>query len=277
MDKLKLISIFNKGSRTYFYSSIFFPKGIRQEVFILYSYVRTADNLVDSIPQKTSEFKQFVRNTWQTWDGNPSGFQEIDLFVDQSKRLGFEKKWVEAFLYAMELDLAKNRYQHMDETMEYMYGSAEVVGFMMAKILKLDKKSYGYAGYLGRSMQYANFIRDFREDIEMDRLYFPIDDLCVEGISTRNLEQIAMRPDFSEFILCQVRKYEQWQNEAEKGFIYIPKRYLIPIKTASDMYKWTISQIKQDPTIVLRKKVKPSVGRIVWTILKNSFLTHNLQ
>jgi len=92
MNRFKLFSIFNRGSRTYFYSSLFFPKGVRQEVFILYSFVRTADDLVDCIPQKSEEFKEFVKLTWKAWDGHLSGRQEIDLFVDQCQRLGFEKK-----------------------------------------------------------------------------------------------------------------------------------------------------------------------------------------
>ncbi len=126
-------------------------------------------------------------------------------------------------------------------------------------------------------MQYANFIRDFKEDMGMNRLYFPIDDLCVKNLNTANLENIIERNDFSNFLVCQIDKFEKWQQEAEIGFAYIPKRYLIPIKTASDMYKWTIQRIKKDPTIVLRRKVKPSVRRIVWTIFKNSLTTNYLQ
>jgi len=272
MNKLKLFSIFNQGSRTYFYSSIFFPRGIRQEVFILYGFVRTADNLVDCVPQKNKEFKEYVKLTWQAWDGSLSGHQEIDLFIDQCKRLGFDKKWVKSFLDAMEMDLLKNRYQTLDETLTYMYGSAEVIGLMMAKILELSEKSYQSAAMLGRAMQYANFIRDFVEDINMNRLYFPFNDLCVTEIDIKNLDQITQRQDFSKFLRCQINKFEEWQNKAEKGFVYIPKRYLIPIKTASDMYKWTVKEIKKNPLIVVKTKVKPSVIRILWTIIKNTIM-----
>ena len=52
----KLFNIFKKGSRTYFYSSLFFPNGVRGDVFRLYAFVRRADDFVDSIPQQKEKF-----------------------------------------------------------------------------------------------------------------------------------------------------------------------------------------------------------------------------
>jgi phytoene synthase len=59
--------------------------------------------------------------------------------------------------------------------------------------------------------------------------------------------------------------------EAEKDFKYIPRRYLIPIKTASDMYKWTAAKIRENPFIIFKEKVKPSKLRIIMDIIKNIF------
>ncbi len=38
-------TIFRNGSRTYFHTSLFFPPDIRQDVFALYAFVRTADDV----------------------------------------------------------------------------------------------------------------------------------------------------------------------------------------------------------------------------------------
>jgi len=64
------------------------------------------------------------------------------------------------------------------------------------------------------------------------------------------------------------QRFEGWQKEAEGGFKYLPKQYLVPIKTASEMYKWTIERIGKEPQIVFREKVKPKKWRIVLTGLK---------
>ena len=61
----------------------------------------------------------------------------------------------------------------------------------------------------------------------------------------------------------------EWQAESERGFSLIPHRFLVPIKTASDMYMWTAGEIYRNPFIVYEKKVKPFKSRIILTILKN--------
>jgi phytoene synthase len=46
--------------------------------------------------------------------------------------------WIQSFFDAMRQDLTKNLYENYAEVQEYMYGSAEVVGLMMTKIIGYD-------------------------------------------------------------------------------------------------------------------------------------------
>ena len=79
------------------------------------------------------------------------------------------------------------------------------------------------------------------------------------------------KEEFERFIKDQINQYFEWVKEAESGFKFIPRRYYIPIKTASDMYKWTALQISDNPFIIYDLKVKPSKGRIILNVLKNTF------
>jgi phytoene synthase len=81
--------------------------------------------------------------------------------------------WVDAFLTAMKLDLFKSRYENIEQTNRYMYGSAEVIGLMLCKIMSLPIESYASARLLGRAMQYCNMIRDIAEDCQLGRQYIP--------------------------------------------------------------------------------------------------------
>ena len=81
---------------------------------------------------------------------------------------------------------------------------------------------------------------------------------------------INNRDKFNGFIRKQLETYKVWQKEAEKGFSFIPYRYLISIKTASDMYNWTAREIERDPFVVYKKKVKPSTPKIVFNVFTNS-------
>ena len=265
-----IFKTFKQGSKTYFYSSIFFSKEVRENVFILYGFVRKADNFVDVMPQQKDAFYRFKDAYYKALQGKASSDVIIDSFVDLMQRESFQQAWVDAFLESMEMDLTKRNYETLEETLHYVYGSAEVIGLMMARILHLDPASYPYARHLGRAMQYINFVRDIKEDLELGRTYLPLQNSRLERLDDGYV--VEREDEFTEFVRNQIKLYYGWQQEAEKGFAYIPKRYLIPIKTASDMYKWTAGRIYKNPLIVFKKKVKPSIPRIVGHIAKNSFV-----
>jgi phytoene synthase len=259
--------IFKRGSKTYFNSSIFFPKSVRRDVFILYGFVRVADDFVDTIPQRKEEFYNFCNIYRKALSGEKSNNIVIDSFVDLLHRKNFDLEWVEDFLHAMEMDLTKKTYTTLEETLEYIHGSAEVIGLFMAKILDLPEESYFAAGRLGRAMQYINFIRDVPEDTSFGRRYLPIKGYELESLKKEEI--LNKKEEFIQFMNAQINRYFKWEAEAERGFKYIPRRYLIPIKTASDMYTWTALMIKKNPFIIYDRKVKPSKFRIIMNIAKN--------
>jgi len=188
----------------------------------------------------------------------------IREFVELKRRRGFRREWVEGFLNSMEMDLHKRVYETETELLEYMHGSAEVVGLMMARIMGLSPEADPYAMMLGRAMQYVNFIRDLSEDIDMGRQYLPLQEAKSFGLEDLTRSEIQSKEEnFRDFMRSQVLKYLSWQGVAEKGYRYIPLRLLVPVKTAADMYKWTARVIYGDPFIVLRRKVKPRKERII--------------
>ena len=264
----RLRQIFKKGSKTYFTSSIFFPGDVRDDVFRLYGFVRVADDFVDQVPPDRKGFEAFVSLYRQALTQGPCGDLVIDSFVELARRREFDPGWTEAFLHSMALDLSKSRYESLEETLHYIYGSAEVIGLYMARIMGLPEQAYPYAKMQGRAMQMINFIRDIPEDLELGRIYLPL-----EGLDPALLQEEGARKNprvFKAFIGRMLEHYFRWQEEAERGYAYIPKRYLIPIKTASDMYKWTSRRIQRDPPVVYTRKVKPSRGRILLQIAGNT-------
>ncbi|MDD3803858.1 MAG: phytoene/squalene synthase family protein [bacterium] len=260
----EIYDLFKKGSRTYFYSSIFFPSKVRNNVFILYSFVRKADNLVDSIPQNKEGFYEFKNKYEDGLSGRKTNDIIIDSFIVMMKRVGIEKEWVKSFLDSMEADITKSSYKTMKESLSYMYGSAEVVGLMMGRLLCLKDGHQESAKMLGRAMQYINFLRDVKEDNSLGRHYIPSEILEEYNLSSLDYnEALSKRKDFTAMMKNEIKRYLKWQKMGEEGFRYIPKFLLIPIRTASDMYRYTASEIYRDPFVIYRRKVKPSVFRIL--------------
>ena len=265
-----LFSIFKQGSKTYFYSSLFFPSYLKKDVFSLYGFVRKADNYVDSSPQDINGFYEFKEKYYKAINGKKTDDIIIDSFVDLANKKNFDPSWTDAFLNSMESDIKKSKYNTIEETIDYMYGSAEVIGLYMAKIMDLSEEALHYAKYLGRSMQYINFIRDIAEDLKLGRTYMPDNELKKHKINSLDYDYVKNIPDrFTDFIHKQLEYYCKWKHIAEEGYSYIPKRYLIPVKTASEMYNWTAEQIYNNPFIVYQTKVKPQISQIISTTLIN--------
>ena len=51
MPSKEEVRIFKDASRTFYAASKLFPRAVRDEVFTLYAFVRTADDFVDCTPQ----------------------------------------------------------------------------------------------------------------------------------------------------------------------------------------------------------------------------------
>lgn len=290
-------SIFKNASTTYFYSSLFFPKDAWENVATIYAYVRTADDFVDEYPQDIDGFIEFIQETNRIIQAYKlvtikSGSiqlatQLVDKKINETKhtyiihpfiRLLFKYKmplnWVTAFLSAMASDIAQPnqwiKYKKREQLENYIYGSAEVIGLMMCKILGIQSSAYYAAQKQGSAMQYINFIRDIAEDCTLKRQYFPSETLEQYGVK-KLCEQPQTQKEietFTSFLQHEVKIFTKAQSEAETGYTAIPYRYRVPIATAAALYMWTASVIENDPMVIYQRKVKPTKLRVLATLIR---------
>lgn len=275
--------IFKRGSTTYYFSSIFFPKKVRNDVFALYSFVRTADDFVDKIPPRADKllhleklYKAAAANPYFSIEHNQDddiSERVIKNIMYLSKKYNFKTEWIIAFFDSMKQDVHPRNYQTIDASLQYVYGSADVIGLMMAKILNLPNAALESAKKQGTAMQWINFIRDINEDNTLGRLYFPKEDLKKFDLADLNKKNIHKNQlNFERFIRFELGRYYGWQQNANKGIGLIPYRLRIALITANGMYAWTAKQIERNPMVVYEKQVKPSKYHVmamgVWSILR---------
>jgi phytoene synthase len=257
--------IFREGSRTFSSASRLFPPAVRRDVTILYAFVRVADNLVDDPPVRPEEFRAFRRRWTGAWAGIPADDWIIDPFVELCRRVGIEPSWVEDFLTAMESDLEAKPCDSLDDVLRYTWGSAEVIGLCMLRVLGVGDEAQPTARLMGRSMQFINFLRDVAEDYQIGRRYLPL-----AGLAELSPAAAQADPDaFRSFVRGWAQVYGEWQRGASAGYGLLPWRFRWAVKTASDLYNWTARVIARDPMVVWTRKVKPSRARILFTAVTN--------
>lgn len=274
-------TIFKNGSTTYYISSKFFPKDVRQDVFKLYSFVRVADDYVDVLPVNKKAFKILTGLWAESFEDkkfdtvhhkdDSLNLRVVKNIVYLARKYEFDPNWINAFLASMQADLDKKTYLSLDGALWYVYGSAEVIGLMMAKIMQLPEAAMPYAALQGRAMQWINFIRDVEEDNQLGRCYFPQEDLKQFGLAGLSQKTALESPkEFQNFMQFQLNRYREWQHEAQKGFSYIPRRLRLPLATAVDNFNWVARKITINPGLVYQKKIQPSKPRVVITGIKRA-------
>jgi len=155
-------------------------KDLRQPIFNIYGFVRFADEIVDTFHgyDKASLLAEFKAATYEAIERGISLNPILHSFQLTVNAYNIDTKLIDAFLYSMEMDLDKRKYDKAGYE-EYIYGSAEVVGLMCLYVFcNGNKTEYERlkpgARSLGAAFQKVNFLRDLKADFEgLDRVYFP--------------------------------------------------------------------------------------------------------
>ncbi|HEV3002336.1 MAG TPA: phytoene/squalene synthase family protein [Solirubrobacteraceae bacterium] len=184
---------------TYFWATRRLPRDVRPAVHALYGYVRAADEVVDGPRRAPDPAERRARlDAWERAldDGRRSGGAEhpvIAALVDAGERHGLPLDELRVYMRSMRVDCDRVRIGTREQLDAYMDGSAGAVGRIMAPLLGAPEQAADVAR-LGLAFQLTNFIRDVREDWEMDRVYLPglpEDDLAGRRPSAAVRERVA--------------------------------------------------------------------------------------
>ena len=180
-------------------------KTYRPAIYAIYGFVRFADEIVDTFHDKDQKtlLENFKNETYLAIREGFSTNPILHSFQWAVNRYKIEHEHIDAFLYSMELDLSKTRYNRK-EYHQYIYGSAEVIGLMCLRVF-YDGDDDGYhklihpARKLGEAFQKVNFLRDMLSDYhDRGRVYFPEVNFDSFDISMKTDIEDEIKKDFEE-------------------------------------------------------------------------------
>ena len=159
-------------AKSFNWAGFFLPKETLKKCSALYDFCRVADNIADDdgeIESKKKKFDQFVN------DFNQKKFDDpiIKNMWSLIEEFQISLKIVQDLLIGIKSDIRdKVKLNSKKDLLVYSYRVAGTVGLMMAKILKVNKKSsLNSAIDLGIAMQLTNISRDVIEDSKNNRFY----------------------------------------------------------------------------------------------------------
>ena len=169
MSNQNYLSIYAKSFN---WAGFFLPKKTYEKCSSLYDFCRVVDNIADdenSIEFKKEKFKNFEKDFNQKNFDDPI-IKNMWKLIDE---FNISLNIVHDLFDGIKSDIKeKVKFNSKQELLIYSYRVAGTVGLMMAKILKVSKKSSLMSAIdLGIAMQLTNISRDVIEDLNKNRSY----------------------------------------------------------------------------------------------------------
>ena len=254
--------------KTYYFATLLLPKAKRPFVHALYGFARYADEIVDDLASELSvEEKAEVLSKW----GNgvladlKKGTSQDHVgraLIDTVNRFDIPHEHFEAFLHSMTMDLTVQEYESYEDLLEYVYGSAAVIGLEMVPILgPLHNDAFEAAKKLGIAFQLANFIRDVDEDLDRGRVYLPLKELAQFGVTREMLEERVLTPEIIEALKFQIARVRQLQAEAAPGITMLEASSRPCIEAASTLYCGIVDEVEKIGYDIFNHRAKTSTAR----------------
>ena len=254
--------------KTYYLATLLLPAEKRPYVHALYGFARYADEIVDDLAstlsphEKADALRSWSSGVLADLKAGTSSDHIGRALVDTARKFDIPHQHFVDFLHSMEMDLTVTEYQTYDDLLEYVYGSAAVIGLEMVPILGYsDQSAYEAAKKLGIAFQLANFIRDVGEDLERGRVYLPLTELAQFGVSRADLEARVATPEIKAALKFQVARVKALEESSRAGIAMLGASAQPCIETARVLYCGIVDEVEAIGYDIFNKRAKTSTAR----------------
>ena len=146
----------------------------------------------------------------------------LPALADTVRRFEIPSRHLHAVIDGVEMDFRKNRYETFDELADYCRHVASAVGLACIHIWGFQgDEALQPADKCGIAMQLTNILRDLGEDVRMDRVYLPLEDLRLCDYSVEDLSAGVVDERFAHLLELQVARAEQFYHEGSELIEYL--------------------------------------------------------
>ena len=239
-----------RGSKSFALASALFAPGTRESAWLLYAWCRYCDDAIDgqvaghghaplSVEEQRARLEALSACTHAALDGRVPqepvfpGLQRVVRQHAIPHRLPLD------LLDGFAMDVRRRHYETFDDTLEYCYHVAGVVGVMMAHVMGVhDDDTLDRACDLGIAFQLTNIARDLVDDARVGRVYVPCEWMDEAGLSSpRDLAAAGACEPRAGLARRLVHAAEPYYVSAAIGVRRLPWRSAWAVSTALRIYR----------------------------------------
>jgi squalene synthase HpnC len=252
-------------------ASFFIPKDKRKYIYSIYAFARMADDIADSEfmsgEDKLEKLEYLNKDLLNSYKNiyNVENEERKKIFIalsNTSKELNIPVTEFNNLLIAFKQDAKKKRYGKFDELIEYSKYSANPIGHLVLNTfgyhIEDDDELFKLSDCICTGLQLINFWQDISRDIEIDRIYIPIDDMNKFNYSEELLRERIENKNFIDLISSLVNNTKKIFMNGKGIEKKLSGRLKMELKTIYTGGMEIINKIEKSNYCVLSNRVKIS-------------------
>jgi phytoene synthase len=279
-------SIAKREAKNFYYAFVALPLDRRNAICAIYAFMRRADDLADDETLPREERRRLL-DTWlaawrQAANGGVTGDPVFLAVRDAIHHFKIPLELLDELVAGVTMDLdhaalsapsatvggAPDTYATFGDLYRYCYLVASVVGLVCIRIFGYrDPRAEKLAEETGIAFQLTNILRDVAEDAARNRVYLPLDELTVHGVSVESLHHRAPAapPSVSERSLLEAiaRRAEVYYRSARELLPLIDPESRPALWVLVSIYHGLLKRIERaDYDVFTRRAGVPSLQKI---------------
>lgn len=239
-----------QGSKSFALASRLFDTATRRRVWMLYAWCRHCDDVIDAqeggqghraspvaIDERLAALSAETRDAISGKTITNKAFQCLDEVVRETKMpAGYPAEHIAGFA----MDAHDRDYHRIEDTLDYCYHVAGVVGAMMAVVMGVrpdDDAVLARAADLGIAFQLTNIARDIVDDAKLGRCYLPDAWLADAGIPPGDHARPEHRGALASVASRLLDLADEYYASAREGANYLPFRSAWAVLSAAEIYR----------------------------------------
>ena len=244
---------------SFFYAFFLLPREKRRALECLYRFCWAADELSDNndpLELKKKNLVEFKKKLTRCFEGKSKDPLFKNL-VETFQRFHLSKNPLLKILEGVGRDLRPLRFKTFGELHRYCLQVAGGPGLASMEIFGFKDKSHrAYAENLGVFLQLINMTRDYREDLSLNRQYFPAEDFkkfhLIPGAGGET------KPQWSSFVEFQLDRAWLFWIRAKRALTRRQRSELATAEAIAAVYVKLFKKLKKNPQKILQGKISLS-------------------
>lgn len=249
-------SITRRQARNFYYGLKLAPESKRSALYVLYAWMREADDIVDLHVRRDGataqgELSEFAEHTRQALRGEMPTVEREHLWRGLEflrRQFLVNEKHFQSMIQGQVRDLEHVGFEHFDDLREYCELVASSVGLLCVQIWgSRQEGAAAFAVDRGIALQLTNVLRDYAEDYDRGRIYLPAEDFHTHVITPQILRVWSEPARCARFVAAQVARARDYYTRSAALEEQIEPDCRPVLEAMTTIYSSLLERVAADP------------------------------